>query len=98
MLDDVVALLALHGRAAGLFKHVDDSRWKPLMVADQLWDDHWLLAYEGSIHGWLPSASGADYIGADPVRTELRAANVSFYAETARLREVSAAPPGFAMY
>jgi hypothetical protein len=30
------------------------------MSADALYDEHWLLAYEANVQGWLPSVSGTD--------------------------------------
>jgi hypothetical protein len=34
--------------------------------ADALYDEHWLLAYEANVKGWLPSVSGTDHVAADP--------------------------------
>ncbi len=36
------------------------------MSAGALYDEHWLLAYEANVKGWLPSVSGTDHIAADP--------------------------------
>ena len=65
--DNLVALLALHARASGLTPNtLDVTSWSKLMATDQLRTENWLLAYEASIQGWLPSASARDHIAADP--------------------------------
>lgn len=78
--DCLVALLALHAKDVGLApKGLDVSQWATSMTTDQLRGENWLLAYEASIKGWLPSASGADHIQPDPFFNALRTAGVHFY-------------------
>lgn len=62
MEDDVVALLALHANAKGLFpaNALTAAKWATLAAQpDALESDHWLLAYEANQHGWLPAPSVA---------------------------------------
>jgi hypothetical protein len=76
--DDVVALCALHARDLGVIgPGLEVKSWESLMNADELWGQHWLLAYEAYEHGWLPAP--VDYIGADPAFAHLRAHAVRFY-------------------
>ncbi len=77
--DDIVALVALDLESEGLFPPTNSSLWKSRMTADGLYSDHWLLAYEALVKGWLPSKDGADYVAADPFFSILQAADVEFY-------------------
>jgi hypothetical protein len=49
------------------------------MQASDLYENHWLLAYEAFEHGWLPSANSQDYIGGDDFFSILRQRGVRFY-------------------
>jgi hypothetical protein len=49
------------------------------MSADALYDEHWLLAYEANVKGWLPSVSGTDHVAADPNFGFLKSRKVFFY-------------------
>jgi hypothetical protein len=78
--DNLVALLALHARASGLAPTaLDVTAWSKLMSTDQLRTENWLVAYEASIQGWLPSAGASDHISADSFFNAMRTAGVSFY-------------------
>lgn len=77
--DDVVALLALHARQAGLLDGVDVTLWSSFMVEEQLRGEHWLLAYEATTKRWLPSKNGTDYVGSDACFRWMRDNGVSFY-------------------
>jgi hypothetical protein len=92
--DDAVALLALHSRERGLM-HVSLSTalWQSYLTADQLFGEHWLLAYEAPIKGWLPSASGADHVGAEASFDWLRNIGVQFY-ETEKAAAIPAPTAG----
>lgn len=82
--DCLVALLALHAKAMDLIpKSLDVTQWMASMTTDQLRGEHWLLAYEAGVKGWLPSAGGGDHIHPDPFFRTLRGAGVSFYDVTA---------------
>jgi hypothetical protein len=77
--DDVVALLALHGHQIGLLPGLDKGPWTKHMTASELRGEHWLLAYEGLMKGWLPSFDGSDYLSSDPCFGWMKDARVSFY-------------------
>lgn len=79
--DSVVALLALDCENNGLTAApIDKTYWTSLMTAESLYDEHWLLAYEANIKGWLPSAvAGKDHVNDDDNFSYLKAAGVFFY-------------------
>lgn len=80
MEDSVVALLSLHANSLSLLSGVlDTSFWETFMDADNLNKNMWLLSYEASVKGWLPSLGAVDHIASDPFFVTLRAANVAFY-------------------
>lgn len=80
MSDNLVALLALHARAIGLVPSaLDTSGWETYMNAAELRDANWLICYEASIKGWLPSVGGVDHMAGDPFFSALRTNGVSFY-------------------
>jgi hypothetical protein len=77
--DDVVALVSLHARDLGIIKALDVSGWALAMTREGLLGEHWLLAYEAYIRGWLPSLDRSDYVGSDPAFDFLRSKDVHFY-------------------
>lgn len=77
--DDIVALVALDLEAEGLLSATNSSLWKSRMTAEALYSDHWLLAYEALVKGWLPSKDGTDYVAADPFFSILQGGDVAFY-------------------
>jgi hypothetical protein len=91
--DDVVALIALDLHSKGQLDSSGFTRWRANMTALNLYDNHWLLAYEALEQGWLPSRSGNDYIGSDDFFSILRTHGVRFYGagliETASFFEYS---------
>lgn len=81
--DSCVALLALDCQAKGLLsKPLDTSLWEQHMCAEGLYDEHWLLAYEANVKGWLPNIGGVDYVAADNNFGYLKANGVHFYEES----------------
>ena len=74
------AFLALdcerHGLAA---KSLDKGLWASHMTEEALYDEHWLLAYEANVKGWLPSVGGGDHVTADVNFGFLKKTNVHFY-------------------
>ncbi|WP_304511629.1 hypothetical protein [Desulfobacula sp.] len=60
------------------------------MTSDALYDEHWLLAYEANVKGWLPSSSGVDHVANDPNFSFLKTNGVNFY------NTALAAPPASA--
>lgn len=77
--DDIVALVALDMQAEGLLPKFDSPLWKSRMSADDLYSEHWLLAYEALAQGWLPPVGGKDYLKADPFFSILANSAVRFY-------------------
>ena len=77
--DDIVALVALDLEAEGLLPATNSSLWKTRMTAEGLYSDHWLLAYEALVKGWLPSRDGTNYVAADPFFSILQGGDVAFY-------------------
>ena len=49
------------------------------MKQSELTTENWLVAYEANVKGWLPSVSGADFVGGDPTFGPLKAGGVHFY-------------------
>ncbi len=78
--DPIVALLALDCEQHALVsKPLDKTLWSSHMAQDELYDAHWLLAYEANIKGWLPSAGGGDHVAGDANFGFLKANGVYFY-------------------
>jgi hypothetical protein len=77
--DDIVALVALDTQSAGFLTVSQSPLWASRMTAEHLYSEHWLLAYEAYVQGWLPSLDGTDYIADDPFFSILEAGNVRFY-------------------
>lgn len=87
--DSVVALVALDLRESGqISQNIDTTFWKNFMVKDQLYDDHWLLAYEANIKKWIP-ISPKNYITTDPFFKILKQHNVEFYDPQASITDYS---------
>ncbi len=75
-----IALLTLDAQQQGLIpKSYAFSLWQSLMTAGELKTSNWPLAYEAMIKGWLPSATGVDYLSTDDGFKYLQAKNVHFY-------------------
>lgn len=83
LLDDpIVALVALDAKSRGLANALDTTLWADAMTSDDLYDRNWLLSYEASVKGWLPSAISNDHIAVSSTFTALRDWGVSFYDST----------------
>ena len=78
--DDVVALMALDMRESGFFDASDCAVWGAHINASELYEEHWLVAYEAAEQGWL--SSGADHVGNDEFFGILRKHAVRFYSST----------------
>jgi hypothetical protein len=77
----IIVLLALDLRDHGLISEkIDESRWKKFLVKDQLYDDHWLMAYEVAHKEWISPST--DYLESDPFFKALKDNDVSFYDTT----------------
>jgi hypothetical protein len=77
--DDLVALVALDLHENGLFDATGFAKWRSHMQSSELYEDHWLLAYEAFEHGWLPSLGNNDYIANNGFFSILRQHGVHFY-------------------
>lgn len=55
--DDVVALIALDLHQLGLLEASGFTKWRNYLTATNLYDRHWLLAYEALEQGWLHHAT-----------------------------------------
>jgi hypothetical protein len=77
--DDVVALVALDLHASGLLQATGFPKWRAFMTAGNLFDSHWLLAYEAFEQGWL--IPRADYIATNEFFSILRQHAVRFYSD-----------------
>jgi len=74
----VIVLLALDLREQGLIDaKIDTNKWEKFLVKEQLYDDHWLLAYEALVKKWLPVSH--DYLEDDPFFKTIKDNRVSFY-------------------
>lgn len=93
--DPCVTLCALHAQSVGLVNgQIDSTGVDALMKEAELFGDHWLVAYEANVKGWLPNPGGKDFVGANRYFGPMKAAGVSFYNANATLDVVakSAAP------
>lgn len=92
MEDDAVALLALHANALGRFQQpLQPTLWHGFITAASLYEEHWLLAYEAPLKGWLGNTS---HITSDPCFSKLLALGVNFYDTTlATATPLAAADP-----
>ena len=79
--DDIVALVALdlHSRAQLPIPRVGFTTWQAYMTSEGLYSEHWMLAYEAFVQGWLPSLSGRDYVSDDPYFSILKRHEVRFF-------------------
>lgn len=78
--DPFVILLALHAESRGALElPFDKSNWTRFMTSEQLYDDHWILAYEGLVRGWLAPLDTKNYIQDDPSFKFLAQNEVRFY-------------------
>jgi hypothetical protein len=77
--DDIVALTALDLRDQCLLDCIDCPLWEGYASAANLYENHWLLAYEGHEHGWLINKRAGDYVGNDAFFSILKANGVRFY-------------------
>ena len=81
----VVALLALDALDQGLVPTAFSSApWSSHMTTADLYGEHWLLAYEANLKGWLPSTGGADHVNSDSAFACLKNAGVEFYTPVSR--------------
>ena len=86
--NSVIILIYLHMRNSRLIsKRINISAWDSLLTKDNLYSEHWLVAYEAKVRGWLSSAD--NYIDDDPFFKLLADNQVRFYDTTGRPSRVS---------
>lgn len=79
MTDPIAILLALDADSRGCMRsRLPRTQWTKLMTASSLRNEHWLLAYEANVRGWLANATN-DHVAADASFSKLRTAKVNFY-------------------
>ncbi|NQZ28325.1 MAG: RNA-directed DNA polymerase [Colwellia sp.] len=59
-------------------RNLDLRNWNNLLHAEALYDDSWLLAYEGESRGWLKNQNGIKLIDQDDYFKKLKNLNISF--------------------
>jgi hypothetical protein len=83
MNDSIVALLLLDAANKDLIPlGVDFTSMEAVMTTEELYDEHWLLAFEANIKNWLPSGEGGDHVDRDECFSVLKNNGVSFYDNT----------------
>ncbi|MGG1201183.1 RNA-directed DNA polymerase [Bacillus inaquosorum] len=78
--DSIVALTALDLREAGLISKLKTDEWEKLLTEENLYEEHWLFAYEAVKKGWLKPDS--DYLKSDGFFSILNKNDVQFYDNT----------------
>ncbi|WP_022943194.1 RNA-directed DNA polymerase [Psychromonas hadalis] len=79
-LKDPMAIISIFmAKERGSFNcNLDLRNWNGLLHPTSLYDDSWLLAYEGESRGWLKNQNGIDLIDQDDYFKKLKNLNVSF--------------------
>ncbi|WOF17254.1 RNA-directed DNA polymerase [Methanoplanus sp. FWC-SCC4] len=78
--DVIVVLTVLDLRKIGLIKgNLDTTEWINFMKKDELYSDHWLIAYEAYVNDWLNPEDNGQYIKDDSFFKILYENNVRFY-------------------
>ncbi|MDM5264841.1 RNA-directed DNA polymerase [Bacillus wiedmannii] len=79
--DAIVALTALDLRNTGLITTgLSTSEWNKYLTQENLYQEHWIFAYEAVKKGWLVPKT--NYISVDPFFSMLSAKNIEFYDDT----------------
>jgi hypothetical protein len=76
--DSIAALTALDLRDSGLITTgLNVNEWKGYLSHENLYQEHWLFAYEAIKKGWL--TTNTNYIMSDPFFSLLWTKNIEFY-------------------
>ncbi|MDD9265045.1 RNA-directed DNA polymerase [Bacillus toyonensis] len=76
--DSIAALTALDLRDAGLISAgLNVNEWNNYLTHENLYQEHWLFAYEAIKKGWLTTRT--NYITSDPFFSILWTKNIEFY-------------------
>jgi hypothetical protein len=81
MKDPAAAVLGLHAQKKGLLPRKNHLKSFAQFLPD-LYGEHWILAYEANIKGWLRPPGGGDNVASDPRFYILKANGVAFYDES----------------
>lgn len=73
----IIVLIALDLHESGLLPGIDKTHWTTLLTTDNLYNEHWLIAYETYRLGWLTVP--VDHVAADPFFKLLKDNDVAFY-------------------
>jgi Reverse transcriptase (RNA-dependent DNA polymerase) len=83
MSDPIAALLGLHAQNLGLLPKADSLKhFRQFLTEEDLSGEHWILAYEANIKGWLSSPTGKNHVAEDPLFSILKGNGVTFYDES----------------
>lgn len=78
--NSIVILVCLDMKRSALIpKGLDTKLWKTFLTKDNLYTEHWLLAYEAKRNGWLKTPDS--YLDTDPFFKILKDKKVKFYKE-----------------
>lgn len=77
--DDIVALVALDLEAQSQLPQIQSKLWESRITKENLYSNHWLLAYEACSQGWLEPHDGSPFLVEDPFFSLLSKNNVRFY-------------------
>lgn len=88
MEDSVVALVALDLLNNKLINKLDTDLWLQYMTPDELYSNHWLLAYEALKKGWLIPRKNKNYINNDPFFKLLKENDIEFYDSTRQVNHI----------
>jgi len=73
----IIVLIALDLHESGLLPGIDKTHWNTLLTTNNLYNEHWLIAYEAYRLGWLTSP--VDHVDLDPFFKLLKDNDVAFY-------------------
>ncbi|MEF3305332.1 RNA-directed DNA polymerase [Paenibacillus sp. GYB003] len=77
--DSLVALISLDLYNNNLITRLNTDLWRERLNKENLYTEHWLLAYEGMKKGWIAPIDGKDYLEEDEFFKELKENDVEFY-------------------
>ena len=96
MNDSIVAILLLDANSKSLV--LSGERFdsiQSLMTQDELYGEHWLLAYEANVKNWLPSVGTGDHVASGDRFALLKRNRIHFYNDTLSERTGYAPPEGW---
>lgn len=73
----IIVLVTLDLHESGLLPGINKTHWTTLLTTDNLYNEHWLIAYEAYRLGWLTVP--VDHVSVDPFFKLLKDNDVAFY-------------------